>query len=158
MNRTLRFSVLAVAAASIFPWTLLAHGNEASPPAAGPHGLEPVVLVGIAVILIVAKLAGELFERFAQPAVLGELIGGIVIGNLALLSFGGLEFLKTNGVIGALAQIGVVILLFEVGLESNTAEMLEVGWSSLAVAVAGVIAPFFIGWAVAAYFLPNGGL
>jgi Kef-type K+ transport system membrane component KefB len=158
MKRTLLFSVLAVAAASIFPWTLLAHGNEASPPAAGPHGLEPVVLVGIAVILIVAKLGGELFERFGQPAVLGELIGGIVIGNLALLSFGGLEFLKTNGVIGALAQIGVVILLFEVGLESNTAEMLEVGWSSLAVAVAGVIAPFFFGWAVAAHFLPNGGL
>ena len=55
----------------------------------------------------------------------------------------------------ALAQIGVILLLFEVGLESNLGEMLEVGWSSLFVAIAGVVAPFFLGWGVSAYFLPN---
>ena len=49
----------------------------------GPgHGLDPVVLAGVAVMLIIAKLGGELFERYRQPAVLGELIGGIFIGNL----------------------------------------------------------------------------
>src|SRR5215510_13568512 len=115
------------------------------------HGLEPNVLVGIAAILVIAKLSGELFERIGQPAVLGELIGGIVVGNLAIIGFTGAAFLKTNEIIGALAQLGVIILLFEVGLESNVAEMMEVGWSSLAVAVVGVIAPFFLGWAVAAY-------
>lgn len=120
------------------------------------HGLEPMVLAGIAVMLVVAKLSGELFERAGQPAVLGELLGGILVGNLVLFGFNGAEFLKTNEIIAALAQLGVIILLFQVGLESNVAEMLEVGWSSLAVAVAGVIAPFLLGWAVAAYFLLNG--
>lgn len=120
------------------------------------HGLEPVVLAGIAAMLVVAKLSGELFERAGQPAVLGELLGGIVLGNLALLGFNGAESFKTNEIIAALAQLGVIILLFQVGLESNIAQMLEVGWSSLAVAVAGVIAPFLLGWGVAAYFVPDG--
>ena len=120
------------------------------------HGLEPMVLVGIAAMLAVAKLSGELFERAGQPPVLGELLGGIMVANLSLIGFNGAEFLKTNEIIGALAQLGVIILLFEVGLESNVAEMMEVGWSSLAVAVAGVIVPFLLGWAVAAHFIPNG--
>src|SRR5213078_2458660 len=118
--------------------------------------MDPSVLIGIAAILIVAKLGGELFERIGQPAVLGELAGGIVAGNLALIGFNGAEFLKGNEVIAALAQLGVIVLLFEVGLESNVADMMKVGWSSLAVAAAGVVAPFFLGWAVAAYFIPNG--
>ncbi len=119
------------------------------------HGLDPFVLLSVAVILIAAKLGGELFERLKQPGVLGELIIGIVIGNLALAGFMAAEPLKTNEIIAALAEIGVIILLFEVGLESNLSEMLEVGWSSLLVALAGVIVPFFLGWGVAAYFIPN---
>jgi Kef-type K+ transport system membrane component KefB len=71
-----------------------------------------------------------------------------------LLGFTAAEPLKTDAVITALAQLGVILLLFEVGLESNLSEMLEVGWSSLFVAVAGVVAPFFLGWGVSAYFLP----
>lgn len=122
---------------------------------AAPHGLDPLVLAGIALILIIAKLGGEVFERMGQPAVLGELISGIAVGNLALFGFYGLEFLKTSEVIAALAEIGIILLLFEVGLESNLGEMLEVGWSSLLVALAGVIVPFFLGWAVAAYFTPD---
>lgn len=119
------------------------------------QALDPLVLLGVAVILLVAKLGGELFERMKQPAVLGELIAGIIVGNLVLFGFTAAEPLKTNEIIGALAEIGVIILLFEVGLESNLGEMLEVGWSSLLVAMAGVIVPFFLGWGVAAYFLPN---
>jgi Kef-type K+ transport system membrane component KefB len=119
------------------------------------HGLDPFVLISVAVILIAAKLGGELFERLKQPAVLGELVIGIIIGNLALTGFMAAEPLKTNEIIAALAEIGVIILLFEVGLESNLNEMLEVGWSSLFVALAGVIAPFFLGWGVAAYFIPG---
>jgi Kef-type K+ transport system membrane component KefB len=106
-------------------------------------------------MLIAAKLGGELFERIKQPAVLGELIIGIIIGNLALTGLTIAEPLKTNLVIAALAEVGVILLLFEVGLESNLGEMLEVGWSSLFVALAGVFAPFFLGWAVAAYFIPG---
>jgi Kef-type K+ transport system membrane component KefB len=136
----------------------LAAGNApagATEGTATAHGLDPLVLAGIALILILAKLGGEVFERLGQPAVLGELISGIVVGNLALVGFYGLEFLKTSEVIGALAEIGIIVLLFEVGLESNLREMLEVGWSSLLVAVAGVVVPFLLGWGVAAYFIPD---
>jgi Kef-type K+ transport system membrane component KefB len=118
-------------------------------------GLDPAVLIGVAVMLLLAKIGGELFERLRQPAVLGELAAGIVLGNLVILGFGGAESLKTNGTIAALAELGVIILLFEVGLESDLKEMVEVGWSSLLVAVLGVIAPFFLGWAVSAYFIPE---
>jgi Kef-type K+ transport system membrane component KefB len=121
----------------------------------GGHGLDPVVLAGVAVILLVAKLGGEFFERLGQPAVLGELVGGIIVGNLALFGFTAADPLKTHVVVGALAEIGVIILLFEVGLESNLSEMMEVGRSSLMVAVAGVVAPFLLGWGVAAYFMPG---
>jgi Kef-type K+ transport system membrane component KefB len=119
------------------------------------HSLDPLVLVGVAVILLLAKIGGEVFERIKQPAVLGELISGIIIGNLALVGFTQAESLKTNDVIAALAEIGVILLLFEVGLETKLGEMLEVGWSSLLVAIAGVVMPFFLGWGVAAYFIPN---
>ncbi|HEX8456632.1 MAG TPA: cation:proton antiporter [Pyrinomonadaceae bacterium] len=122
---------------------------------AAPHGLDPFVLLGVAFVLVIAKLGGELFERFGQPAVLGELVGGMLVGNLFLFGVTAVEPLKTDVVLGALAEIGVVLLLFEVGLESNLGEMLEVGWSSLLVAVAGVVAPFFLGWGVAAYFIPD---
>jgi Kef-type K+ transport system membrane component KefB len=139
----------------LFATEIVFASNDSSTEGAASHGLNPTVLIGVALMIVVAKLGGELFERFKQPAVLGELIGGIVVGNLALLGFTSIGLLRTNEVINALAEIGVIILLFEVGLESNIAEMMEVGWSSLLVAVAGVIAPFFLGWGVAAYFLPD---
>jgi Kef-type K+ transport system membrane component KefB len=145
--------LICLLALLLTPSALAGSGGDAAN--GGAHGLDPMVLGGIAILLMTAKLGGEFFERVKQPAVLGELIGGIVIGNLALVGFTGVEPLKTQAVIGALAEIGVIILLFEVGLESNVREMLEVGWSSLLVAVAGVIVPFFLGWGVAAYFLPG---
>jgi Kef-type K+ transport system membrane component KefB len=123
--------------------------------AAVGHGLDASVLVGLALMLVVAKLGGEAFERVGQPAVLGELIGGMAVGALALAGVAQVEALRDNAVIAALAEIGVIILLFEVGLESNLGEMREVGWSSLAVAAAGVVAPFLLGWGVAAYFIPD---
>lgn len=123
--------------------------------AANSHHLDPTVLIGVAVMLVVAKIAGEFFERLKQPAVLGELIAGIILGNLILLGFTPAETLKTNGTIAALAELGVIILLFEVGLESDLHEMMEVGWSSLLVAIVGVLAPFFLGWLVSAYFIPD---
>ncbi|MFN2491681.1 MAG: cation:proton antiporter [Pyrinomonadaceae bacterium] len=142
--------ILLVGSVSIAPPA--AAGSDPIPEV---QGLHPIVLLGIAIIFIVARTGGELFERIRQPAVMGELLGGIFIGNLFLSGFTGLETLKTNEIIAALAELGVIVLLFEVGLESNLKEMLEVGWSSLLVAVLGVVAPFFLGWAVSAYFIPD---
>jgi Kef-type K+ transport system membrane component KefB len=138
------------------------HAVAASASAAGDtpggesagHGLDPFVLLGLALIFVVAKVGGEVFERLNQPAVLGELTAGMAVGALALAGVGGVEALRSNAVVGALAELGVIILLFEVGLESNIAEMLEVGWSALLVAVAGVVFPFLLGWGVSYYFLP----
>jgi Kef-type K+ transport system membrane component KefB len=127
-----------------------AHGGESA-----GHGLDPAVLLGLAVIFVAAKVGGEVFERLKQPAVLGELLAGMCVGALALAGVGGVETLRAHAVINALAEIGVIILLFEVGLESNLAEMLEVGWSSLLVATLGVVAPFFLGWGVSYYFMPD---
>jgi Kef-type K+ transport system membrane component KefB len=122
---------------------------------AASHHLDPTVLIGVAVMLVAAKICGEIFERLRQPGVLGELCAGVVIGNLFLFGFTAAEPLKTDATIAALAELGVIILLFEVGLESDLKEMVEVGWSSLLVAVVGVVAPFFLGWGVSAYFIPD---
>jgi Kef-type K+ transport system membrane component KefB len=148
MRRTLLLSV-AVVAALLWP-----AGAGAAEAGAG-HGLDPAVLAGLALIFVVAKLGGELFERLGQPAVLGELVAGIALGNLALVGLGGVAFLRDHAVVVALAEIGVIVLLFEVGLESNLSEMLEVGWASLLVAALGVVVPLLLGWAVAAYFIPD---
>lgn len=126
------------------------HGNGE-----GHGGPVVPVLLGLMIILAAAKLGGELFVRIHQPAVLGELVFGIVLGNLTLVGFDGLEFLTTHSGIEILAQLGVILLLFDVGLESNVREMLSVGLSSLLVAVLGVIAPFFLGWGVSAWLLPG---
>jgi len=123
------------------------NGGHASPVAP--------VLAGLIVILIGAKLGGEVAERIHQPAVLGELVAGVLIGNLALFGFNGLAFLATNQGISILAEIGVILLLFEVGLESNVHEMLSVGPSSFLVAVFGVIAPMILGLAVSAWLIPD---
>jgi Kef-type K+ transport system membrane component KefB len=121
--------------------------------------VDPVgnVALALVIILIVAKLGGDLAVRLGQPAVLGELIGGILVGTLAPLGISSLEWLKTDPHLDMLARIGVLILLFEVGLESTVGQMLKVGYSSLLVATLGVAAPFALGWGVGAWMLPEQG-
>jgi len=131
-------------------------GSETGADTGGGHtGPVLVVLLQLLVILMAAKLGGDLFERFRQPAVLGELVMGMVIGNLHLLGFDGFEPFKHNITLEVLAELGVIILLFEVGLESTVKEMMKVGLASFMVAVFGVVAPFFLGWGVGYLFLPE---
>jgi len=106
------------------------------------HGLDILpVLEALALILIGARLGGALFERFGQSPVLGELLAGIVIGNLGLAGYHGLDTLRDQPGIDLLAQIGVLFLLFRVGVETDIGKMIAVGGSSFLVAVLGVIAP-----------------
>ena len=125
-------------------------------PTAASHGdtLAPVVLA-LAVILAAAKLGGDAAERIGQPAVLGELVVGVLVGNLTLLGIDWFQFITENATIGVLAQLGAVILLFEVGLESTVRDMMQVGFRSLVVAVLGVVAPWALGWWVGALLLPE---
>jgi Kef-type K+ transport system membrane component KefB len=121
----------------------------------GGHAEISVVLLALVVILVAAKLGGDLASRIGQPAVLGELVAGVLIGNLGLAGFHGLEFLRRDPSVDLLAQLGVVVLLFEVGLESTVRDMMRVGLSSLLVACLGVVTPFALGWIVGAVFLPG---
>lgn len=98
----------------------------------------------IALILFIAKIS-SFVNRFGQPPVLGELIAGIMLGNLALVGFFGLEAMKSSEILTFLAEIGVVILLFQIGLESNISELRKVGPRAVMVALIGVIAPFALG-------------
>ncbi|MDB4855657.1 cation:proton antiporter [Acidimicrobiia bacterium] len=107
----------------------------------------------IAVILIAAKFGAEVMRRVNQPAVIGELVIGIIIGYYGL---GLLPHFESGDVVSTLAEIGVVLLLFEVGLETNLDEFIELGSTSLVVALIGVVVPFALGFG-SIYSLGLGG-
>ena len=122
----------------------------------GGHGADiPSVLLGLVVLFMAAKIGGGLAKKFSLPIVLGELLFGILIGNLFLFGISTFEFIKSSEIYLIFAEIGVILLLFEVGLESSLKEMLQVGPVALLVAIIGVIAPFFLGYGVSYYFLPE---
>jgi Kef-type K+ transport system membrane component KefB len=112
------------------------------------------VLLGIVLILVGAQLGGALFVRIGQPPVLGELLAGVLLGNLGLLGWHGLEGLRQMPALEMLAQIGVLFLLFDVGLGTNVGQMMAVGASSMLVATLGVVAPIGLGFLVAWGFFP----
>ena len=106
----------------------------------GPLNI-PQFLGLLVLILAAAKLCGALAKFIGQPAVLGELVAGVILGNLALVN-------PKNEVLHLLAELGVVILLFEIGLETDLRKLLKVGGAATAVAIVGVALPFALGYAV----------
>ena len=143
-----------------------------STPEVAPFVLTSVLLSLIA-IYIVSKLGGELSKRLDLPPVLGELIGGVIVGISALhllvfpeagstagdsmlmtimQSLGNLDaetitkvFESQSEIISVLAELGVIVLLFEIGLESDLRELSKVGYQAAIVAVVGVTVPFLLG-------------
>ena len=115
------------------------------------------VLLGLAILVLGAKLGGLLVARLGQPAVLGELLFGIVLANFYPLFSGnsGIDFVRSNSSLRFLAEIGVLVLLFDVGLETDLRAFVKVGLSAILVAIIGVVVPFFIGWGVALWCLPE---
>jgi Kef-type K+ transport system membrane component KefB len=110
----------------------------------------------LAVILLSANVAAGAMERIRLPKVLGELLVGIVLGNLALFGLHALDGLKHDAVIAFVAELGVVILLFQIGLESSLKQMREVGARAFAVAVVGIVVPFALGtFIVGPWLLPG---
>lgn len=103
------------------------------------------LLLTLAVVLVGAKLAGVLAERLGQPPVLGELLAGVILGSSVL---GWLPPVGTDGyvILHFLAEIGVVLLLFEIGLATDLKAMFHVGPAALAVAAVGVAVPFALGY------------
>jgi Na+:H+ antiporter len=117
----------------------------------------PSLFLILAAILVAAKLLGELAERIGQPAVLGELVAGVLLGGSVL------GVVPADGpaaeIVRLLAELGVVLLLFEIGLETDLKEMFRVGTASLSVAMVGVALPFLFGFVYWAHVphAANGG-
>ncbi|MGB3188020.1 MAG: cation:proton antiporter [Limnoraphis sp.] len=138
------------------------------------------VLLSLVIVYIASKLGGELSKRLDLPPVLGELIGGVIVGTSALhllvfpesgatatdsllmtflQSISDLSpelvtsiFASQSEVVSVLAELGVIILLFEIGLESELRELQSVGYQAAVVAVVGVVAPFAAGTLGLMYF------
>jgi len=112
----------------------------------------PSLFLSLAAVLVAAKLLSELAERVGQPAVLGELIAGVLLGGSLL----GVVPDQGPGadIFHVLAELGVVLLLFEIGLETDLRELFRVGTASLLVATVGVILPFALGFTYWA-FIPH---
>ena len=126
-------------------------------PPFGPADL-PAFLGGLAILLILARLGAALMRRAGQPEVLGELLAGVLIGNLGRIGFHGLEHSLATPSLDLLAEIGVLFLLFRVGLESDLERMRAVGWSAAAVAAAGIAASLVLGAGVSRLFHPQAPL
>jgi Kef-type K+ transport system membrane component KefB len=124
---------------------------------AGAPDLMPV-LEALVLLLLGARLGGAAFARMGQPAVLGELLAGIVLGNLPLVGVHAFEGLRAHGAVDTFAQIGVLFLLFQTGLASDVKQMAAVGRSALTVAVLGVVAPMALGFVASRAFFPDHAL
>jgi Kef-type K+ transport system membrane component KefB len=113
------------------------------------HGVE--ILQDLFVIFLLAKLAGELMTRLGQPPVIGELLVGVAIGPHAF------HLVDEGEVLRAIAELGVVFLLFEVGLENRFSDLRKVGGTAAGVAVSGVVVPFVAGFLLLSSLGRSGG-
>src|SRR4051812_36671222 len=96
------------------------------------------------IVFASAKLLAEVFERLGQPGIVGEILAGILIGPHVL------AWMAPNDVLRILSDLGVMFLLFRVGLEVKASDLMKIGGTALLVATAGVILPFFLGWGICA--------
>jgi Kef-type K+ transport system membrane component KefB len=104
-----------------------------------PHGADTFLLELFA-IFVWAKAFAELFEQLTLPAVLGEILAGVVLGpHLTSL-------VVPSDTVESIAEVGAIFLLFTVGLETRPGDLIKVGRQSLRVAVAGVVVPFLLGF------------
>lgn len=103
-----------------------------------PGGIE--IFRDLFLVFVLARAAGEVFVRLRQPAILGEVLVGVAIGSNAL------GWVHESDVLKAIAQIGIVFLLFQVGAENRLSDMRDVGGTAVGVAISGVVVPFVLGF------------
>ena len=101
------------------------------------------ILLALFIMLAAAKLLAEVFERLRQPAVVGEILAGVLIGPSVL------AWVEPSKIVDILAKIGVIFLLFNVGLETKPQAIFQVGKRAATVAVLGVVLPFAAGYLTA---------
>lgn len=141
ISRPVFFAVLATAAVPAF---------AAGPSVAGEN------LLWLAIILMAARLFSPLAGRLGLPAVLGELLLGVVLGNLGLVGFHYFDRIADNDIIAFMAELGVIILLLQIGLETRLKELVRVGGRATMVAMIGIVLPFALGALVAGPWLVPG--
>ncbi len=110
----------------------------------GGNDFSNHLVLSILIVFGSAKLLAELFERLGQPGIVGEILAGVLLGPSVL------NWIEPNEVMLTLAEIGLIFLLFQVGLEIKTTELLRVGGTSAMTAIFGVVVPFFTAWGVCA--------
>src|SRR3954469_11947674 len=101
--------------------------------------------VELLLIFGLAKALSELFERVGQPGLVGEILAGVVLGPAVL------NWIHPNPVLDALSELGVLFLLFRVGLEVKASELFKVGRIAFLVAIAGVVLPLVAGWSLSVH-------
>jgi Kef-type K+ transport system membrane component KefB len=106
-------------------------------------------LLWLAIILLAARLFAPLAQKIGFPAVLGELLLGVVLGNLGLLGFHYFDTIARDPIIMFMAELGVIILLLQIGLETRLGDLVSVGMRASAVGSVGIVIPFVLGAFVA---------
>lgn len=109
-----------------------------------------LILLELAGILIGARFCAEIAVRFGAPRVIGELCAGVALGPSLL------GWIEPNDVIRLLAEIGIILLLFEVGFETDVGRLVRTGRQSARLALVGFIAPFLLGFALCRYVFDLG--
>jgi Kef-type K+ transport system membrane component KefB len=114
-----------------------------------------LLLFELSLVLGVAKIGGLVAQKMRQPVVLGELMAGIILGNLTYLGIEFFESIRNDPGLAILAELGVILLMFEVGVESTVGDLMKVGLNAAIVALLGVIAPFILGFATVRLLFPD---
>jgi Kef-type K+ transport system membrane component KefB len=126
------------------------------PALAAGSGVVGENLLWLALILMSARLFSPLAARFGFPAVLGELLLGVLLGNLSLFGIGYFDSIAQDPIIAFIAELGVIVLLLQIGLETRLADLVKVGARATAVGSVGIVVPFALGaFAVGPLLLPG---
>jgi Kef-type K+ transport system membrane component KefB len=126
---------IALTALALLPASAFAAGS----------GVVGENLLWLAIILMSARLFSPLAARFGFPAVLGELLLGVILGNLALFGIGFFDSIAKDPIVAFLAELGVIVLLLQIGLETRLADLVKVGGRAFAVGGVGIVVPFVLG-------------
>jgi Na+:H+ antiporter len=144
LRSTIHLALVAVGVSLLVAGLAISHGGS----------LDELgrLALGLALVMAAAIFGGHVATRLGQPAVLGELIAGMLVGNLPGLD--ALRYLGTDSYLDILAQVGMVLLLFEVGLGLSVRDLSAVGASSFVVAMLGTAASIGLGFLVGQFLLP----
>ncbi len=170
--KTLGGYLIMLAGTAAIYWFIRGRGMELTAPAPnGPSVFGAAssaksvdalmhVLLALAVVIVAARAIGNLFRRFEQPPVIGEIIAGICLGPslLGRIAPSAADFLLPKSVapfLGVLSQVGVILYMFLVGLELDPGLLRKRGHSTVAISHASIIAPFLLGCGLALFLYPK---